>query len=204
MRKELIGKSKFLSLVLRHCPDQANLTLDENGWTPVSDVLRNVRISQAELDEIIATNDKKRFELKDNGQSIRACQGHSVQVDLALIPENPPNTLYHGTCSAAMSAILQNGISKMKRTHVHLSSNLSDAVKVGSRHGNPVVFDVNAKQMSDDGIVFYKSTNGVWLTDFVDKKYFRSVGAAGTSNPVNKNVVQTAPPVAPVQTVNLF
>lgn len=173
MRKELVGKSKFLSLVLRHCPQQANLTLDANGWTSISEVLKNCRITQAELDEIIATNDKKRFELSPDGMSIRACQGHSVQVDLALSPANPPAVLYHGTCTNFVAPILRSGLLKMKRTHVHLSQTADTAIKVGSRHGSPAVIIVDAKQMAADGIVFYQSTNGVWLTDFVDKKYLK-------------------------------
>jgi len=194
MRKDLIGKSKFLSLVLRHCPDQANLTLDVNGWTPVADVLQNCRITRAELDEIIATNDKKRFELSPDNLSIRACQGHSVQVDLGLNPAIPPATLYHGTCASAVQPILQSGLLKMNRTHVHLSPDFPTAVKVGSRHGTPVVLEVNAKQMVADGIVFYLSTNGVWLTDFVDKKYISAGGSVGTTGPI---VTATQPPALP-------
>lgn len=173
MRKDLISKSKFLSLVLRHCPQKANLTLDDNGWTPISDVLRNCRITQSELDEIVATNDKKRFELSQDGLSIRACQGHSVQIDLGLIPVNPPDTLYHGTSTAFVASILASGLLKMKRTHVHLSNDAATAIKVGSRHGTPVVLEVDTKQMISDGAKFYQSTNGVWLTDFVDKKYLK-------------------------------
>lgn len=182
MRKELIGKSKFLSLVLRHCPQQAGITLDSNGWTPVSDLIKNTNLTRSELDEIILTNDKRRFELNGDGSLIRACQGHSVQVDLALIPANPPDKLFHGTSQDVVDKILLTGILKMKRTHVHLSKDNQTAVKVGSRHGVPAVLEVDAKQMCLDGIKFFKSTNDVWLTDFVDKKYLKKYGTDNSSD----------------------
>lgn len=175
MNPKLVSKGKFLSLILRHCPEQANITLDSNGWTLVSDLLQKTNITKTELDEIIATNNKKRFEYSSDGTSIRACQGHSVQIDLGLVPQTPPNVLYHGTSIANLDSIMKTGLNKIKRTHVHLSSTINDAIKVGARHGTPAVVVVDSKQMNADGVIFYKSNNEVWLTDFVDAKYLKKL-----------------------------
>ena len=70
-----------------------------------------------------------------------------------------------------MDSILKNGINKGTRLHVHLSPDEETAVRVGERHGSPVVLRINARQMHDDGHKFYLSNNGVWLTDFVAPNY---------------------------------
>ena len=59
----------------------------------------------------------------------------------------------------------------MGRLYVHLSKDVETAVKVGGRHGKPVVLKLPAGNMYQDGQNFYLSQNGVWLTDIVDKKY---------------------------------
>lgn len=168
--------SKFLSLVLRHQPEKIGLSLDENGWADVAELLRlsknaNVKFSLEDLINVVRENDKQRFVFSEGNTKIRANQGHSVSIDLALDPIIPPNTLYHGTAINNLSAILKEGIKKQKRQHVHLSEDIDTAIKVGSRHGKPVVLIINTYQMHQDGAHFYKSENNVWLTDFVDAKY---------------------------------
>lgn len=103
---------------------------------------------------------------------IRARQGHSVNVDVELKEMTPPDVLYHGTAETSVDAIMKEGILKMNRIHVHLSQTVETAINVGKRHGNPAVLRINARQMHEDGIKFYLSNNGVWLTDFVDPMYF--------------------------------
>jgi putative RNA 2'-phosphotransferase len=174
--KEKKHKSKFLSFVLRHHPELIGLALDENGWADVATLLqaattKDVHITLDELDEIVATNDKKRFIFNADKSRIRANQGHSINVDLALEPMQPPNILYHGTVDKFMDSIRALGLQKMERHHVHLSSNLATAQQVGSRRGKPVVLTVQAGLMYADGHVFYQSENQVWLTDAVPPKY---------------------------------
>ena len=168
--------SKFLSLVLRHQPEKIGLSLDENGWADVTELLRlsknaNVKFSLEDLINVVHENDKQRFVLEEGNTKIRANQGHSINIDLALDAIVPPNTLYHGTALVNLPSILKEGIKKQKRQHVHLSEDMDTATKVGSRHGKPIVLIINADQMHQDGIHFYKSENNVWLTDFVDAKY---------------------------------
>jgi putative RNA 2'-phosphotransferase len=168
--------SKFLSLVLRHQPEKIGLSLDENGWADVAELLRlstnaNVKFTLEDLIEIVHENDKQRFVFSEGNNKIRANQGHSVSIDLALDAIVPPNTLYHGTAINNLSAILKEGIKKQNRQHVHLSEDMDTAAKVGSRHGKPVVLCINTVQMYHDGFQFFKSENNVWLTDFVPAKY---------------------------------
>jgi putative RNA 2'-phosphotransferase len=168
--------SKFLSLVLRHKPEIINLNLDENGWANVDELItKSTNDSQSftfeELEEIVETNDKKRFVFNEDKTEIRANQGHSIDINLALIPQQPPEFLYHGTAQTNIDSILQKGIEKRSRQHVHLSQDKETANKVGMRHGKPLILVVKTKEMFEDGIEFYLSENKVWLTDFVDAKY---------------------------------
>lgn len=168
--------SKFLSYVLRHHPELINLNLDENGWANVDELItKSTNDSQGftfeELDEIVETNDKKRFIFNEDKTRIRANQGHSIDINLALIPQQPPEFLYHGTAQSNIDSILEKGIEKRNRQHVHLSEDKETATKVGMRHGKPIILTINTEKMFDDGIEFYLSENNVWLTDFVDIKY---------------------------------
>jgi putative RNA 2'-phosphotransferase len=168
--------SKFLSYVLRHHPELIGLDLDEKGWANVEELItKSTNDSQGftfeELNEIVETNDKKRFIFNEDKTRIRANQGHSIDIDLALKPQQPPEFLYHGTAHNNVDSILEKGIEKRDRQHVHLSLDKETATKVGMRHGKPVILTIKTGQMSEDGILFYFSENGVWLTDFVDAKY---------------------------------
>lgn len=178
---ELTDVSKFLSLVLRHQPEVIDLRLDENGWADVDELLQKMSISRqssgksavdrAKLNEVVRTNDKQRFAFSPDGWKIRASQGHSVQVDLKLSPHNPPQFLYHGTIDSNLHSISVNGLQKMSRNHVHLSADTDTATKVAQRYGKPKILRVKALDMKNDGFDFFKSDNGVWLTDYVPSKY---------------------------------
>ena len=168
--------SKFLSYVLRHHPELINLNLDENGWANVDELIsKSTNDSQGftfeELDEIVQTNEKKRFAFNEDKTRIRASQGHSIEINLALISQQPPEFLYHGTALNNIESILEKGIEKRSRQYVHLSQDKETATNVGMRHGKPIILTIKTKVMIDDGIEFYLSDNEVWLTDFVDVKY---------------------------------
>ncbi len=176
----LIKISKYLSKHLRHQPERLGLQLAPGGWVPVADLLRacarhGIAISRAELEEVVANNDKQRFAFDRSGTLIRANQGHSVPVDLQLEPLPPPPLLYHGTTERYVDPILRDGLLRMNRHHVHLSSDVAQARKVGSRRGRPVVFAVDAAAMHVDGFLFYRSTNGVWLTEHVPPCYLTQI-----------------------------
>jgi len=177
MNDELSRHSKFLSYVLRHKPESIGISLDENGWVNVTELLEASRsagqiISQELLREIVLTNDKQRFAFDESGNRIRANQGHSVKdIDLELEAIKPPEWLYHGTVEKFIKAIEESGLQKMKRQHVHLSQTRKIAENVGSRRGKPIILTVRAARMHNDDYKFYRSENGVWLTNTVPWKY---------------------------------
>lgn len=170
-KKDLINRGKKLSYLLRH---DTSYAFDEHGWREVSDLVVNHGFTMEELREIVATNNKQRYEFSEDMTRIRARQGHSIQVDVDLEEAIPPDVLYHGTAKRFVDSILKQGILKGKRLYVHLSTTVEMATKVGQRHGAPVVLAIDAKRMSEDGNKFFLSRNGVWLTEFVDAKYIIS------------------------------
>lgn len=168
--------SKFLSFVLRHKPEEINIQLYANGWTDVDILIEKanahmVPLNFELLEEIVITNDKKRFSFNTDYTMIRANQGHSVEIDLALNPVQPPEKLYHGTVAKFIEAIKAEGLQKMSRRHIHLSKDMETAKKVGSRRGKPVILVIDSEKMHADGFVFFVSENGVWLTDKVPVEY---------------------------------
>ncbi|WP_199322606.1 MULTISPECIES: RNA 2'-phosphotransferase [Calothrix] len=180
MTNRLIKISKFLSKYLRHQPESLGIKLESGGWVNVQELLlacakHQFPITLRELQEVVANNDKKRFSFDSTGTMIRANQGHSVEVDLQLEPVTPPNVLYHGTGHKSVESIMQTGIAKMLRHHVHLSANIATAKTVGARHGRPVVFAIDAASMYQAGYQFYCSDNGVWLVDNVPPEYLQII-----------------------------
>jgi putative RNA 2'-phosphotransferase len=168
--------SKWMSWALRHDPTAAGIVLDAAGWVAVRDLLtaaaREGHVAQlADLQRVVASSDKKRFALSADGSRIRANQGHSVAVDLGLMPLQPPELLFHGTADRFLPSIRQSGLIKGARQHVHLSADTQTAQAVGSRHGKAIILTVTAGQMAREGYPFYRSENGVWLTDSVPLKY---------------------------------
>lgn len=169
-------QSKFLSYVLRHNPDAGSVTVDKHGWASVDALVAGAQrefpdFTHETLEEIVRTNGKKRFEYDVSGTMIRACQGHSIPVDLGLTPLSPPDILYHGTAEANIDSITLYGIHSGTRHAVHLSEDREMALNVGSRHGTPVVLTIDAYRMYEAGHSFTKSTNGVWLVDKVPAKF---------------------------------
>ncbi len=168
--------SRFLSRILRHHPEHIGITLDKNGWTDVTTLIAQAgkhgkHFDQEQLACMVAENDKKRFELSDTGQ-IRAVQGHShpsVQRDYA--PITPPKVLYHGTAERFILSIRQQGLTAQGRHHVHLSADQETAIKVGKRHGKPVVLVIDSEKMHQAGMEFFQAENGVWLTKSVPVEF---------------------------------
>ena len=180
-----VQDSKFLSSVLRHNPGKIGIELDAAGWVDVDVLLtalkrRGRRIDRSRLDYVVANNNKKRFEFDESGTRIRASQGHSVPVDLGYAPSVPPETLYHGTATSSLDSIFSEGLRPGSRHHVHLSVDVETATKVGSRHGKPAVLLVAAARMHEDGSEFFRSTNGVWLTEHVAPRYLSLTSSVGS------------------------
>lgn len=165
----MIRLSKRMSKALRHKPERVGLTLDAAGWVPVADLLNALGISEADMHEVVARNDKNRFTVV--GDRIRANQGHSVEVDLGLPTAVPPDQLFHGTVAQYLDGIMRDGLRPMSRHDVHLSPDRETARRVGARRGRPLILTVDARQMHADGHEFRMSANGVWLAQHVPARY---------------------------------
>lgn len=176
--RRVVKISKYLSKHLRHQPERIGLTLDEAGWVEVDVLLaacarHRFSFTRAELDHVVAVNDKQRFAFDETGLRIRANQGHSVPVDLGLPVAEPPEFLFHGTVERFLPAIRAEGLQPMNRHDVHLSPDVETARRVGSRRGKPVILTVESARMAADGHQFRRSANGVWLTPTVPPAYIR-------------------------------
>ena len=163
--------SKLLSLALRHDPSAIGIEVDVHGWASVKAVAAGASVSASDIERVVAASDKRRFALTDDGNFVRAVQGHSIKVDLELLPIEPPAILYHGTATRFLDSIAATGLESRERRHVHLSADAETAITVGSRHGSPVVLHVNAAKVHSTGQAFYLSENDVWLTGPIAPEY---------------------------------
>ncbi len=184
--------SKFISLILRHKPETIGISLDEHGWAGVDELIKGVSkthpLTRESLEEIVRTDEKQRYSFNEDHSLIRANQGHSIPVGVELEKKKPPKFLYHGTGVKFVASIERQGLIPKSRLYVHLSSDHETAIKVGSRHGKPVVYQVNAEQMDADGLSFYRSVNGVWLTKSVPVQYLKRISADDSE--INSIVVE--------------
>lgn len=175
-----ITVSKFISKHLRHTPEAIGLALGDGGWVPISTLLtasaaHGFHFTRDELTHVVAHCEKQRFAVDPANDLIRANQGHSADVEMNFEPVSPPDELFHGTATRFRESILASGLLKMSRHHVHLSADQVTAIAVGKRHGRPLVFVIDTMSMARDGFVFFRSANGVWLTDHVPSQYLREL-----------------------------
>ncbi|MDH5680969.1 MAG: RNA 2'-phosphotransferase [Spirochaetota bacterium] len=178
MSKDIVKLSKFLSFILRHKPESIGITLDEEGWAKVDEIIEKSASSGQSLSReliahVVKTNNKKRFLLSEDQRRIRANQGHSIDVNLKLEAKIPPDTLYHGTAEKYLDSILNSGIEKRNKQHFHLSGDSASASSVDQRHGRAIVLEILSSEKVIDGYSFYLSENGVWLTDFVAVRFIK-------------------------------
>lgn len=172
----IVKTSKFISLILRHNPGVIGIELDSHGWADTKELISGIsqaghKINMDILENIVKTDEKGRYSFNEDKTKIRANQGHSIKVDVDLQEKEPPEILYHGTAEGFVENILKEGLKPMGRLYVHLSSDTDTAIKVGQRHGKPVVFKIHSGRMYKDGVKFYLSENNVWLVKNVERKY---------------------------------
>jgi putative RNA 2'-phosphotransferase len=175
--KDQVKTSRFLSLVLRHQPEAIGITLDDEGWVDIQTLIAAAskhgnQFDRDWIERVVRENDKQRFAISDDGQRIRANQGHSLRdVDLKLVRQQPPEILYQGTVARFLDSIRGEGLKKQSRNHVHLSEDLQTASKVAQRRGKPVILTIRAGEMHRAGHAFFQSENGVWLADTVPVQF---------------------------------
>ncbi|WP_420001153.1 RNA 2'-phosphotransferase [Acinetobacter sp. LF10] len=180
--------SKFLSLILRHKPEQIGLQLDQEGWAKIDELIEAAQQHNTFLDDeliqtIVAQCDKKRFQISDDGLNIRAVQGHStLTVQREMIALKPPQYLYHGTASRFIDSIQTQGLIAGQRHYVHLSEHKETALNVGQRYGKPILFLIDTVQMYKDGFTFHQAENGVWLITHVPTQYLSLIDQTKTGS----------------------
>ena len=179
--KQLRNTCKFISLILRHQPEAIGITLDERGWADAQELIDGINRSNGHtlnmelLEEIVRTDEKQRYSFNEDHTLIRANQGHSIPVDVELEEKTPPDILWHGTGEKYVSSINAHGLIPKSRLYVHLSSDMETARKVGSRHGKPIIYEINCRGMAEDGYRFFLSANHVWLTKEVPVRYLKKL-----------------------------
>ncbi len=167
----------MISFILRHQPWLYELELDDEGWVPVSELMRALHterrwlaVKVSDLERVVQLSSKQRFEI--GGGRIRALYGHSLPGKLKKTPAEPPPTLYHGTTDAVVERIMDEGLRPMSRQFVHLSVDTQMARQVARRKdGMVVVLSIAAKQAHHDGIRFYEGNDAVWLADEIPANY---------------------------------
>ena len=193
--------SKFISLILRHKPEEIGIELDKNGWADVKKLIKGVAGTYPGfnidiLEEIVKTDEKQRYSFNEGKTKIRANQGHSIPVDLELHSVCPPEYLYHGTGAKFVESIRKTGLIPKSRQYVHLSVDEDTAKTVGERHGRPFIYRVCSGKMNRDGFIFYQSENGVWLTKEVPVKYLerQTIWFCEACNDVGDGWIEELPP----------
>lgn len=176
--QEIKKISKFISYVLRHAPEKLKLEMDENGWVNTEELVQKLNnktpnFNMKNLETVVEENNKKRFAFNSDKSKIRANQGHSIKIDLAYEPTEPPEFLYHGTAIRNIESIKNQGLIKGNRHHVHLSADKATALNVGQRHGKPVILIIETKKMHEAGHEFFISENQVWLAEVIPAEFIR-------------------------------
>lgn len=159
-QKQAVRLSKLMSLALRHDPASFDLSLDQEGWLPLEELLAGIKrrpglewVHPNDIRQVVDTSDKQRFEIQ--GELIRARYGHSRAARPAYQPVEPPETLYHGTPRRNLPTIRRQGLKPMSRQYVHLSARTEMAHQVGRRRDTqPVILTIRAAAAHAAGVVF--------------------------------------------------
>ena len=178
MNKKLEKISRELCFILRHDMTTQNLKNDERGFVKLRDMYTMSELSNNEIQFIVESCSKKRFDLdiRDGEYFIRANQGHSnyvgLNIDANLIYESitaPLGFCAHGTRNEYMKSILENGLQRKNRKYIHFVSEISKDKQIsGFKNESNIIIVIDMKKCLEAGIKFYKSSNGVILSDGID------------------------------------
>lgn len=179
MNKE--KSSKKIAYALRHRPDKFDLDMDEYGAVKVAALAKALGIAVSEVKDIVETDKKGRYII--DGDRIWAAQGHSFAVRVPMqkvTKDDVPKFLYHGTQASKLDSIYAKGLVPGSRNYVHLSGSVGVAEEVGSRRtGILAVIEVDVFGLLSAGRELFLSSNGVYMTEFVDPSFIRWVNKKG-------------------------
>lgn len=173
--------SKTISHALRHEPEKYGLTISDNGWVEINELITGIKsyntrfhqLKKEDIEKVVDLFEKKRHEIEES--KIRALYGHSRNIEIEMEVAEPPSILYHGTIESNVTRILDEGIQKMGRSYVHLASSIEQAEIVAKRRkGEVAIFEIQAKEASKNGVNFYQES-GVWLCKEVSNQYIRLI-----------------------------
>lgn len=192
--------SKASTQVLRHTAMQNGIQIRSDGFCLVGDlmavgVLKSLGCTLDDLQRIVSSNDKQRFELREEQgvHMIRAVQGHSMKEvednsllrPLTLTDTDLPAVCVHGTYRRHLDSIFRQGLipggGRIQRNHVHFSCCEPGDGRVisGMRTNCEVAIWINLPLAMSEGVPFFMSTNKVILSaglnGTIDTKYFSKV-----------------------------
>jgi 2'-phosphotransferase len=195
--KREVYLSKTLTWVLRHKAQDLGLTLDSEGYAPVSQVLQLRQLAGVTLEElqyVVAHNDKQRFALRKSQPptpagptgssgpaaaagaetwSIRANQGHSKAVG-SVIDDVKLLRKLTAPLPVCFHGTYQRHVQKIKKeglkamSRKHIHLTTSLDAKSGIRADVQCLVHIDMALALKDGIAFYVSDNGVVLTEGID------------------------------------
>lgn len=176
--------STMLCFFLRHKPEEARIELNEEGWTDVHILIKNIntyckkQIQRHDVEvftlehlQYILNRDPKRYSNTHDWSAIRCTQGHShpsVNIKFEVIV--PEHDLYHGTSPNYLESIMRDGLLPQTRHYVHLSKDIKTATDVGKRHSKklePVILVIK----KDTPIDFFITENGVFHATHIPPEY---------------------------------
>ena len=170
MTKEMEKRSKYLSYLLRHKPEEVKCTLDTLGFLDVATLIENSDFTLEELKAIVEAD--TRYEFSSDYSKLRAFHGHSVSGVVPYKEIIPTGYIYHGTSKKGLKGIREDKLIKsMSRNYVHCSFDETKAKAIGARHGSPVILVIDAERAYKAGIKFYDSEDDVILTEFIPYSY---------------------------------
>jgi 2'-phosphotransferase len=175
--KELVGLSMKMSKVLRHNAIKMGFRMGSDGYVSVDELLSNQMFRGYTIKDImrvVDNNDKKRFEVSEqHGRlMIRAVQGHTISSisDAELLTEivdaSEVPVCIHGTYKHCLPLILDGGLNRMKRNHIHMAAGMPGEGEVisGMRKSCEVIVYVDVAAAMAAGVKFFRANNGVILT----------------------------------------
>lgn len=171
---------RIMAGVLRHFPDRFDLTMDENGWVRVQEMVDSVKHRRSDIRwlkpehirAIVDTDPKGRYQMEAG--RVRATYGHSIELDLDLPTDDVPNTLYYPAASDEAPIILDKGLYPEDRQMVHLSRTKVDALNAAQyRPGKPALIQVDARQAVTDGHKIMKAGTTVFICEHIPPQFLK-------------------------------
>ena len=168
--------SRWMAYVLRHNPERYVLQPDPHGYVDFDAFMRIAQrrypaLATERLRELITASEPARFEV--SGGRLRARYGHSIPVEPAGLPVEPPPALYYGLETPRAEAALADGLQPSDRRMLHISGTAEDAAAVARRRSDqPAILRVLAPEAARAGVAFYREGK-VYLAAAVPAAFLR-------------------------------